>query len=83
MNRKTREIQCISEQELIAQTTNKYHLRFWQSQGFFVPESPGMYDQRWVQVWIESRHYMKAGFGEWEALSEAMRDLFGYGPNPF
>lgn len=82
-NNTTTKKRLITEQELIEQTTDKYRLRYWQDKGFFTTVSQGMFDARWVTVWEESRQYMRAGFAEWAALCEAMKDVFGYLPDEY
>ena len=72
----------ITEEELIQQTMDKYRLRFWQSRGIFLPDRAGLYDPVWVEVWHEAKKYMRAGFDEWGAFSEATQDLFGFRPSP-
>ena len=59
----------------------KYYVRTFQKAGYFTPEyveedEEWMYDERWVDFWIEVVEYTRAGMNEGDALEEAYADVF-------
>ena len=69
-------------EELLEKTrAGKHEIRFRQKQGFFIPDSDGLYDPKWVEVCTEQKQYVRAGFDDTDAYCEANYDVFGKYPD--